>query len=213
MKDLSRQYTDPAGSCHLIAVTGGIGSGKSVVSRALRAMGYEVYDCDSEARRLMDSSYVIKGEIAARIGPECVKNGCIDRQELSRIVFADSEMLSVLNGIVHGAVRADLDQWHGSRAGLRFVETAILYQSGLDAMVDAVIEVTAPRSLRLERVMKRSNLTAAQAQARIDAQDGYVPPCPHPDVRILINDGVHPVLPQLEEMLAKLGSGAEMKKE
>lgn len=204
MRRLSYTTGAHRGASLLVAVSGGIGSGKSVVSRCLRAMGYPVYDCDSEARQLMDNSEVIKTEIAAKIGEECVKGGCIDRVSLSRVVFGDNSKLDLLNVIVHGAVRSHLAQWHHNRSGIKFVETAILYQSGLDAMVDAVIEVVAPRDLRISRVMKRSGLTSGQAEARMDAQDGYVPVRPHENTYRLLNDGLTPVLPQLEAVLSSL---------
>ena len=188
----------------LVAISGGIGSGKSVVSRCLRAMGYQVYDCDSEARSLMDNSDAIKSRIVAAFGEECVRNGCIDRRRLSQVVFGDSGKLSTLNSIVHGAVRTHLVEWSGSRPGLKFVETAILYQSGIDALVDAVIEVVAPLSVRIERVVARNGLTVPEVKARIDAQDCYVAECPHQNVIELTNDGVSPLLPRLENILGKL---------
>ncbi|MDE6458817.1 MAG: dephospho-CoA kinase, partial [Muribaculum sp.] len=84
----------------LIAIAGGIGSGKSVVSRILRAMGCKVYDCDSEARRLMDNDEVIKCRLAEMIAPEVILHDrSIDRRRLAEIVFADRRKLETLNSI------------------------------------------------------------------------------------------------------------------
>ena len=117
----------------LIAVTGGIGAGKSVVCRVLRAMGYPVFDCDSEAKALMDADCDIKRRIAIEIDESAVCGGSIDRRRLAEIVFADAEKLEILNSIVHGAVRQRIAEWAQTLAGrLLFVETAILFQSGLN---------------------------------------------------------------------------------
>ena len=90
---------------YIIAINGGIGSGKSVVSRIVTVMGYPVYDCDAQARQLMDSSDEIKAAISAGIHHACIKDGQIDRAMLASIVFEDKEKLAILNSIVHGAVR------------------------------------------------------------------------------------------------------------
>lgn len=188
----------------IIAITGGIGSGKSIVSRVVEAMGYHVYDCDSQAKRLMDESDRIKQDITRRIGESCVKSGRIDRAELAGIVFGCEEKLATLNSIVHGAVREHLAMWAATlegRATICFVETAILYQSGLDAMVDEVWEVTAPTELRVERVMKRNGLTAGQVKARIDSQDSFQATSPHHCVHLIVNDDDRAVLPQIERLL------------
>lgn len=189
----------------IIAITGGIGSGKSVVSRVVEAMGYHVYDCDSQARRLMDESDIIKRDIIRRIGESCVKSGRIDRAELAKIVFNSEEKLAELNSIVHGAVREHLAMWTdhlGASETLCFVETAILYQSGLDAMVDEVWEITAPVELRIERVMKRNGLTSEEVRARIDSQDSYEVTSPHPCRHFIENDGDRAILPRIEQFLS-----------
>lgn len=187
-------------------MSGGIGSGKSVVCGVLRAMGAGVYDCDSRARKIMDSSAEVKRRIREEIDPGCVDGGVIDRSLLSSCVFSDPGKLETLNRIVHGAVKSDLLEWvslHCESAGLPlFVETAILYQSGIDRLVDEVWEVNAPVPLRVERVMARSSLTEAQVRERIKAQDSFVPTALHPVTEVILNDGIHPVLPRIEALLA-----------
>ena len=184
-----------------VAVCGGIGSGKSVVCRVLRAMGYKVFDTDAEARRIMDADREIHERLNAEIHPDAVKNGCVNRPLISEVVFSSAPRLAALNAIVHGAVRRELEAWYeqeesqGSR--LCFVETALLYQSGLDRMVDQVWEVEAPEDLRVKRVMARNGLSAEQVRARIASQN-VRPECEHPNVRCLVNDGLQPLLPQIE---------------
>lgn len=189
----------------LIAITGGIGAGKSVVSNVLRALGYKVYDSDSEAKRLMDTSENIKNDLSTFIDKNVVDdNGTIDRKKLADIVFNDADKLLLLNKIVHAAVRDDIREFtHQSQQYPVFVETAILYQSEIDRMVDAVWDVTAPVDVRICRVMKRNSLTAEQVKARIESQQ-FTPENPHPNLTIIINDDKTAVLPQIERLIAEL---------
>lgn len=190
---------------HVIALTGGIGSGKSVVSRILNIMGYQVYDCDSRAKSLMDSDPQIRESIEDLFGAGFVENGMINRKRLSDLVFSDTAALNALNNLVHGCVRDDFQTWINSsqESRLLFVETAILYQSGFDRLVDEVWTVVAPERVRIERVMNRNSLTASQVKARIESQENFIVNNPHHNVAEIINDDVIPVLPQVERLLEK----------
>lgn len=185
----------------IIAITGGIGSGKSVVSRILTCMGYEVYDCDSRARRIMDESESIRRAIAADICPAAVTATGIDRAVLAARVFSDSEALEALNAIVHSHVRDDFADWSRSRE-ICFVETAILHASHMDALVDEIWEVTAPKEIRIERVMRRNNATREEIVRRIESQKAEETAIPQLKKRIVNNDGAQAVLPQIEALLA-----------
>lgn len=188
----------------LIALTGGIGAGKSVVARLLRTMGYAVFDCDIEARMLMDGDDDIKARIGTEIAAEAIDGqGAIDRARLSEIVFADAGKLARLNAIVHGAVKERLARWcERQKRRPVFVETAILYQSGLNRMVDAEWRVEAPAEIRVARVMARNGISREQVMARIEAQR-YTPADgePMPETRIIENDGTTPLLPQVLDLL------------
>ncbi|MCC8118924.1 MAG: dephospho-CoA kinase [Bacteroidales bacterium] len=186
----------------LIAITGGIGVGKSTVSQILRARGYHVYDCDLRAREIIDSDAQIKNKILKEISPDAYsKDGKLDRPLVAKIVFDDRNKLQALNAITHKAVREDINLWSRSLGSpLAFVETAILYQSGLDVMVDGVWDVTAPEDLRIKRVMKRSGLTAQQVADRIAAQ-AFTPDEPHENVSLIVNDNRHSLLLQVEDLL------------
>ncbi|MCM1110484.1 MAG: dephospho-CoA kinase [Clostridium sp.] len=192
----------------LTAIAGGIGSGKSFVARIVASMGYPVYDCDSRAKQLMDHSDAIKRRIADEIDLESIcRDGSIDRRRLSKVVFADAAALARLNGIVHGAVREDILRWVSGEetggANRVFVETAILYESGLDRMVDDVWLVTAPEEVRVGRIVSRSGgaMTPSEARARIEAQRRTVTSTPHPHIELIPNDGVAPLLPRILELL------------
>ena len=189
----------------LTAITGGIGAGKSIVSRIVRCMGYPVYDCDSRARVLMDNSRDMISRISAEIDEACVPDGCvIDRGRLSQIVFADKRKLAILNDIVHGAVRDDLAAWARevlSTYDRAFVETAVLYESRLDRMVGQVWEVWAPREVRIGRVMVRNSCTRAEVESRMSAQRNEMATHHY----LIVNDGVSPVLPQVVDALGCSG--------
>lgn len=189
-------------STRLIAITGGIGSGKSIISDILRAMGHKVYDCDTRAKALMDTDESIKNDLIDLISIDTVRNDrTIDRKLLSEIVFNDPDALSRLNSIVHKAVRADLRRWRDTSSDKTvWVETAILYASRLDREVDEVWEVTAPTELRVQRVMKRNSMSRKQVLARISSQSTTAAQL-HPLTKAIVNDGVEPVLPQILSLL------------
>ncbi len=120
-------------------------------------------------------------------------------------MFSDPDSLDRLNSITHAAVRADLNRWASGhcRHGIAFVETAILYQSGIDKMVGRVWEVTAPRDIRISRISIRNGWTTGEITARIDIQDSFIATDPHPRVDVIVNDGSSPILPRIENLIAQ----------
>lgn len=189
----------------LIAITGGIGCGKSVVSNILRALEYPVYDCDSEAKRLMNNSNYIKSEISQKISCEAIAlDGTINRPILAKIVFNDNKLLSQLNLIVHSAVKEDIINWAKQQAQhTLFVETAILYQSGINLFVDEVWEIQAPIDLRINRVILRNNTTAEDVQSRINSQHYNIEKL-HDNTKYIVNDNIKPILPQILNLIKEL---------
>lgn len=187
----------------LIAVTGGIGSGKSVVCEMLRVLGFKVYDCDSEARRLMDSDEGMRSCIYKEVCQEaCASDGTIDRKALAAAVFADHSKLERLNSIVHGAVRDDLFA-KAVEVQVMFFESAILRSSGFDAFADKVWEVTAPMQLRIERVMLRNGMSESEVKSRIESQIGESL-VSRTDTKVIVNDGQSPLIPQVIALLGEL---------
>lgn len=188
----------------LIAITGGIGSGKSVVARMVQVMGYQVYDCDSKAKSLMVNDEDVKQQLVEVFGAEVYQaDGTLNRQHLSALAFADADALSRLNNIVHPATARDMMRWAEEQAStgqnMAFVETAILRTAGLERFVDGVWHVTAPTDIRINRVMARSGLTAEQVRDRMAAQmveeeiaDGEC---------VIVNDDVTALLPQVTQLL------------
>lgn len=185
-----------------IGITGGIGAGKSVVSRILRCKGYEVYDCDAEARALMDNSDEIKQAIACQLGAECLlTDGSLNRPQIARIVFADDAQRAWLNALVHAKVHEHLvRRMTESDSEPFFVESAILHTSRLDERCDEVWVVDAPEGVRLQRACERDGVEEEKIRNRMAAQAGELENIAAP-VRIITNDGNAALLPQIEALL------------
>ena len=159
----------------LLGITGGIGSGKSFVAHLLtRHFGVPVYDCDAAAKRLENDDPALRAALTSVVGPEVydAQSGELVRPVLARFLFADEEHAAVVNHIVHPAVQRDLHRWaEGQSLPLLAVESAILYESGFDAMVDRVLFVDAPLDVRLSRAMRRDGASRQQIAARVVRQD------------------------------------------
>ena len=154
-----------------VAVCGGIGSGKSTVCRMFAERGAALYDSDSRAKALMNESAELREALVAEFGAECYEGGVLNRPYLASKVFGSAEQLAKLNSIVHPAVKADFLAWvELQESDYCILESAILFESGFDALVDKTVAVLAPQSLRVERAMKRDGATKEQVEARIKAQ-------------------------------------------
>lgn len=154
-----------------IAICGGIGSGKSTVCQMFAERGVAIYDSDSRAKALMNESEPLRKALMAEFGAECYEGGVLNRPYLAQRVFASPEQLAKLNAIVHPAVKEDFLRWAEEQSGDYVVlESAILYESGFDSLVDKVVAVLAPLPLRIERAMQRDGASREQIEARIKAQ-------------------------------------------
>lgn len=187
----------------MIGITGGIGSGKSVVSRILRLRGIPVYDCDREAKRIMDTSAEVLTALHDRFGDEvCPVGGPIHRPNLSRHVFGDDRHREWLNALVHRLVREDLAAWNDRHvadgADVCFVESAIMATSGLAALCDEVWVVDAPEEVRIQRVTGRDGLPETEIRRRIDSQRREMEFLKKSGVRVKVidNSDISPLLPQ-----------------
>ncbi len=170
----------------VVGITGGIGSGKSTLSERLREAGYSVYDTDSAARRLQNENPAIRHEIIELFGEEAYTANGLNRNYIAGIVFNQPEFLHQLNHIVHPAVRADFKEWAAQRAAekMLFLECALLFEGEFYQLVDKIILVTAPESVRIQRVMKRNGLTSDQVLERIKNQLSDVEMAPKSDLII-----------------------------
>ena len=164
----------------IIGITGGIGSGKSTIARALAARGYTVYDCDKEAKRIIAENHDVRQQIIALLGPEAFVNGVYNTSYVAQRVFAEPELLERLNQIVHPAVKENILEKQPD-----FVESAILYEAGLDSICDKIFVIEAPEDIRIARTIARdyhgdaspeninkvrARIRAQQSSSRIRAQ-------------------------------------------
>lgn len=149
----------------VVGITGGMGSGKSIVSRIFRQLGIPVYDADEAARGLYDRHPDLVNKIRHEIGEEVLDpKGGIDRKKLATVVFRDDDKLKALNRLVHPMVRKDFKDWmsHHRAAPYIMKEAAILFESGTHKDCDCVITVTASPELRLQRVRTRDQRTISE---------------------------------------------------
>lgn len=188
-----------------IGITGGIGSGKSTVARMLKVMGFPVYISDTEASRLMDTHAGIRQEICRQFGRTIYSpQGKLDRAALAGIIFRNPDSLAAVNRIVHPRVMEDFRQWSLAQHGeLLFFESAILFECGLDRFFDAVICVTAPETLRMQRVGERDGASPKQFRARQRNQTDDSAKCAQSDF-VIYNDNRHMLTEQLSEILPRL---------
>lgn len=159
----------------IIGIAGGIGSGKSLVSRILRLWGHTVFDCDFEAKILMDRNNGIKEAICREISSDVTDGKTpINRKILSSIVFNDEYYRRQLNNIVHKAVREEIEHVRNKLHEDRplFVESAILAESGIAGRCKFIIVVDAPEDVKIRRVMERNGCDRDEVKARIEAQKG-----------------------------------------
>ena len=154
-----------------VGITGGIGSGKSTVCRLFAQRGVAVYDSDAEAKRLMAESPELRAAVSARFGAEAYAGGALNRPYLAGKVFSDPAALADLNALVHPAVLADFAAWAERQEGSYVIlESAILFDAGLEDSVDRTIAVLAPLELRLERTCRRDKCDPEAVRRRIAAQ-------------------------------------------
>lgn len=155
----------------IVGLTGGIGSGKSTVAKFLRTLGVPVYDSDAQAKRLMESSKKIRNKIIALLGEEAYDGESLNRPFIAKAVFADKDLLEKLNGIVHPAVRKHFIKWSEKQNHPYVVqETALLFENKADYLYDKIILVTAPKKMRVARVMNRDKSSEKQVLSRIENQ-------------------------------------------
>ena len=199
----------------IIGITGGIGSGKSVIARQLRKMGYSVYDTDSEAKRIIVEDATVREQMTALFGEEVYQDGVYQTSFVAQQVFADKNLLAKLNAIVHPAVKADIiskfrslgvtsepsapSEPLNNDSGLFFIECAILFQAGFDVLCDKVVAVTAPEDIRLERVIARDHSDMNKVRARMRAQEAEKD-LQRADI-VINNDGTTPIPTLCEEII------------
>ncbi|MEJ7643301.1 MAG: dephospho-CoA kinase [Chryseolinea sp.] len=143
-----------------IGVTGGIGSGKSLICRIFSCLGVPIYDADSHAKELMTTDGILISNIKKEFGELSYHgDGTINRNYLSSKVFNNTEKLQQLNNLVHPRVREDYNKWMNANTGHSYVvkEAALMFEAGSYQQMDKVVVVSAPDELRIRRVLKRDS--------------------------------------------------------
>lgn len=155
-----------------VGITGGIGAGKSTVARVFEKLGVPVYYADHRAKALMVENAKLIEQIKETFGDDIYKDGELDRAKLAQVVFNNPHKLEKLNKLVHPTVREDFIAWASKHKTKPYVleEAAILFESGAYKLMDKIIAVTSPQDMRIERVMKRDNITREAVLARMANQ-------------------------------------------
>lgn len=181
-----------------IAITGGIGSGKSYVCRLLEKRGFSIYDCDNAAKRIIASSAEIQTKLKSVVGENLYDGKTLNKAVLSQFLLASETNTQKINNIIHPAVVTDF-----IKSKMCWMECAILFSSGFDKLVDKVICITAPIEVRLERIINRDGISKHKALEWIDKQ------MPQENVMalsdfVIINDGITNLDNQIDKVLASL---------
>lgn len=187
-------------------VTGGIGSGKSYVLRLLAERGIPVYDSDSEAKRLMLVDAGIREGLTGLLGNDVyLPDGELNKPLISAYLFASVQNAERINAIVHPRVKAGFNRWASEqKAPIVALESAILFESGFEDVVDFVVTVCAPIEVRMHRVQERDGATEAQVRKRMAAQMDDEEKCKRSDF-VILNDGNKPLDIQIDDLLQILG--------
>ena len=155
----------------MIGLTGGIGSGKSVVAKVFATLGIPVFNADDEAKRIMQTSTEIKTKLIEQFGTDIYNAHGLDKEKLAFIVFNDSFQLQLLNAIVHPVTIQAAKDWAAKQTSPYVIkEAALIFESGAADGLLKVIGVTAPLSIRIHRVMQRDGITKDQVDARMRNQ-------------------------------------------
>lgn len=155
-----------------IGITGGIGSGKSIVSTLFRLHDIPVYNADEETKKLNDTSAYIRKELTANFGDDLYVNNQLDRKKFANIIFSDAKQLELANSIIHPEVAKHFNQWCEDNAHHPIVamEAAILFESGFQKYLNKVVTVYSPLRARISRVSARNNLPQEMIENRIKHQ-------------------------------------------
>lgn len=187
-----------------IGITGGIGTGKSYVCRLLKQRGIEVYDCDEAAKRLIRTSPIIYKGLCQLIGPDAFlcqtdkDEHTLNKAAVTRFLLQSDTHAKAINDIVHPAVFRDFEE-----SGIQWMESAILFESGINRLVDKVVMVSAPDEVRINRVMSRDHISREKVMQWMQRQWSQEKVRQLSDFEI-VNDGIQPLEPQIETIIKQL---------
>ncbi len=187
-----------------IGLTGGIGSGKSIVARIFEVLGIPVYYADNAARDLQNNDPVLRRQILDLFGPDAYDGERLNRKFISGLVFADTQKLEQLNALVHPATIRDAANWMSKQTAPYVIkEAALIFESGSQRDLDYVIGVTAPESLRIKRILERDAISEEEIRSRMERQLSdriKMRLCDY----VIVNDEQHLLIPQVLAIHEKL---------
>jgi dephospho-CoA kinase len=187
-----------------VGLTGGIGSGKSMVARIFAALGIPIYYADEAAKRIQQEDPEVRQLIIGLLGEAAYQDGVLNRTYVSSIVFSDKSKLEQLNAIVHPATLRDAEQWLTTQTTPYAIkEAALIFESGSQRDLDFVIGVTAPIALRIQRTMARDGVAEEQVRHRMEKQISDKIKMRLCDA-VIVNDEKQMLLPQVLELHQKL---------
>ncbi|MEO7210469.1 MAG: dephospho-CoA kinase [Chitinophagaceae bacterium] len=180
-----------------VGLTGGMGSGKSVVAKIFETLGIPVFNADTIAKKLMEEDIVVQQKIVQLFGANTYHDGKLNRAFLAGIVFHDKIKLTQLNNIVHPATIAAAGDWMEQQTAPYMIkEAALIFEAGAEKHLDLVVGVFAPKEIRIKRVMERDKISKEQAEARMKNQMDDIDKmnlCDH----VIINDEKQLIIPQV----------------
>ncbi|MDR0795171.1 MAG: dephospho-CoA kinase [Tannerella sp.] len=181
-----------------IGLTGGIGSGKSVVASLLELYGMAVFISDIESKRLVATSPLIRERLTALLGSSIFDANGLNSRRMASLIFNNTKLLEQVNAIIHPEVARHFKMW-AERQTVSFVvfESAILFESNFNHLTDICLMVYAPRELRIKRVMERDRITEAEVLHRMQHQISDEEKRIRADY-VIHNDGIHALIPQVE---------------
>ena len=182
-----------------IGIAGGIGSGKSYVCQRIRQQGFEVYDCDSAAKRLIRTSPEIRQQLTALIGPEVYTDvegePVLNKAVVAKFLLTSESNAQAIDRIVHPAVFKDFVE-----SGLQWMESALMFESGIYKLVDKVVAVVAPKEIRIRRVMERDHISREKVQEWMNRQMDQEEIIQKSDY-VIFNDGETDIDQQLKNII------------
>ena len=187
-----------------IGITGGIGSGKSVVASLFQLLGVPGYIADEESKRLTNQSMTIRRQLIAHYGEAIYTAEGLNKPLLAAKIFQDPAQRRIVNGIIHPEVKHHFEAWAAQQeTPLCAIESAILFESGFDQVVDTHLMVYAPKALRIERATARDAASREAIQQRIESQMADEEKRELAD-HLIYNDNQQPLIPQVTALIARL---------
>lgn len=193
-----------------LGITGGIGSGKSAVSEIFTLCGVPVYIADTESKRLVSTSPLIRKKLITFLGEDLYKGDVLDKALLASHIFNDKEKLEKVNAIIHPEVEKDYEQWLEKNKHHKIVaqEAAILFESGFNKLMDKVVMVYTPLDMRIQRTMARDNVSYEKVLERIQNQMPDEEKVKLSDF-VIVNDGAGSLIEQVQNVIQQLNDSCK----